>query len=232
MSGKPRPAASYQGQGRENMKQHRGCAILVLCLILGVPSPSLAADSLNLAFAADAVVVSALEPGAQVVYFSISRSSEGFIPQTRRDAEILRDEDLDGVLRVPLAGLPPVKFLAVAVELESGRFGVLTPAGSPAIARPFPGRSVLSDRLDQLADDRRYVELLVVRPGSGGWCLSAGDGSPVDLSPASDGVILTAVDAMEPIGSSPPAPDACVAGDVVVRVAPRRMEYYAGRLEP
>ncbi len=213
-------------------KRGSTAAILALCLVLGVASPGLAADSLSLAIDDDDVVVSELEPGAQVVYFSISRSSEGFIPQTHRHAEILHDEDLDGAVQVTLEGEPPVKFLAAAVELESGRFGVLTAAGSPARALPFPGRSVLSDRLDQLADDGRYVELLLVRPGSGGWWLSAGDGSPVDHSASSDGVILTAVEAMEPIGSSPPAPAAYAAGDVVVRVAPRPMDYYAGRIEP
>ena len=214
------------------MRKRGTTAALALCLILGFVSPGIAASSLDLAFADDAVVVSALEPGAEVLVFSISRSSEGFIPQTHRHAEILHDEDLDGAVRMTLEGEPPVKFLAVAVELASGRFGVLTPVGFPGSALAFPGRSALSEGDDQLADAGRYVELLLVRPGDGGWWLSAGDGSPADHSAASDGVILTAIEEMEPIGSSPAAPAECAAGDVVVRVAPRRMEYYAGRIEP
>ena len=108
----------------------------------------------------DALVVSGLEPGAEIVYFSVSRFSAAYVPRTERHAERLADEDADGEVRIALDRPMPRKFLAVAVELPTGRFGVWTPDSSPGREVAFPENSL--------------------RPGPS-------DGTPTDESPSSDG---------------------------------------------
>jgi hypothetical protein len=89
----------------------------------------------------------------------------------------------------------------------------------------------MDDQRDRLSDRGRYVELLLVRPGVGAWWLSAADASPADLSPPSNGLTVVAIDAMAPVAGGPEAPEEVRAGDVLVRVAPRSMEYYAVQID-
>ena len=64
--------------------------------------------------------------------------------------------------------------------------------------------------------------MLLLRPGKGAWTLTTGDGRATDESPASDGWVFTAPDAMAPIGEAGEAPEAFEAGDL--------MEYFALRI--
>jgi len=206
---------------------------LLSVLVAASAPPSFAAPPLEMAFDGDAVVVSDLEPGAELVYFSVRRFAAAYVPRTERRAELLLDEDADGEVRIALDEAVPPKFLAVAVELASGRFAVLTPEGSPAREVAFPAHSLENgpgDRLERLEDEQDYVELLLVRPGVGAWALTTGDGTPTDESPSSDGLVLTAVTSMEPIGRSGAPPEEYEKDDLLVRVAPRLMEYYAVRI--
>ena len=207
-------------------------ALLSWLLVTNAP-PSFAAPPLGMAFDGDAVVVSDLEPGAELIYFSVSRFSAAYVPRTERRAERLVDEDFDGEVRIALHRAVPPKFLAVAVELASGRFGVLTPMGSPAREVAFPAHSLRpgpGNRLDRLADETDYVELLLVRPGSGAWALTTGDGTATDESPSSDGLVMSAVTSMLPVGTSGAPPEEYQKDDFLVRVAPRVMEYYVARI--
>lgn len=230
----PRPHASFL----------RGTALVLLFCLAGLPCLA-APPPLALAFDDGAVVVSGLDtdsdlgtgsgldPAGEIVYFSIRRSAPAYVPRTTRRTERFVDDDGDGEIRVELEGAVPPKFLAVAVELATGRFAVLTPEGSPARQVAFPAASLVAgpgNRLDRLEDDRDYVEILLVRPGAGVWHLMSGDGTPSDESPASDGVVRTSIESMLPIGDSGRPPSEYAQDDLLIRVAPREMEYYATRI--
>jgi hypothetical protein len=195
--------------------------------------PGGADPGLGLTLENGAVVVSQLEPGAEVVYFDVCRFSDAYIPRSAHHANIRNDDNRDGVVAVELARELPRKFLAVAVELATGRFGVFRPAGAPGREIAFPGDSLQQGpggRLDRLASSGQYLELLLVRPGIGAWQLTTGDGTPTDESPSSDGVVVNALEMMRPVGDGPLPPEELEEGDVLVRVAPRQMEYYAVRI--
>lgn len=217
--------------------EFRSCFIprtLATCLLLATPTLGMAMSPLRLDFDGEAVVVRDLEPGAEVVYFSVSRSVKAFVPRTERRADRHLDEDNDGEVRISLDQAIPAKFFAVAVELSSGRFAVLTPQGSPAREIAFPADSFGQGpgrRFDRLEDRGDYEELLLVRAGLGAWTLTTGDGAATDESPSSDGMVRTSVSSMQPVGDSGPPPDEYESDDLLVRIAPRAgMEYYTARI--
>jgi len=202
-------------------------------LLFTVAPPSFAAPPLGITSDGDAMVVTGLEPGAEIVYFSVSRFSAAYVPRTERRSERLADEDADGEVRIALDRPVPPKFLAVAVELLSGRFGVWTPDGSPGREVAFPENSLRpgpDQRLDRLEDGNDYVELLLVRPDRGAWALTTGDGTPSDESPSGDGLVLAALASMVPVGDSGEPPEEYEKDDLLLRVAPAEMEYYLARI--
>lgn len=198
-----------------------------------VSAPTAAMPPLEMAFDGPTVEIHNLTPGPEVVYWSVTRDSAGFAPRTVTRAERALDSDADGIVRIDRETPPPRKFLAVAVELASGRFAVLTPKDGPAREIAFPAQSLQSSRgqrLERLENDRDYVELLLVRPGVGAWGLTTGDGAVSDEGPSSDGSVVSSPLSMVPIGESGPPPEEFLKDDLLVRIAPRQMEYYALRI--
>ena len=231
---------------RPREKPYTLFARLSCWLVVAMGAPGWASSPLSMSFVGDAaaghsVVIADLDAGAEIVYFSVSRFSTGFVPRTERRSEVLVD-DGDGEIRVPLDRAPPPKFLAIAVDLSTGRVGVLTPPGSPARVVPLPVTSLVESpgqRLDKLEESKSYIEVLLVRSerlsrdssSAGAWALTTGDGTASDGSPASDGLVRTAISDMEPVGMSPPPPLEFESGDLLVRVAPEDMGYYVARIE-
>jgi hypothetical protein len=207
---------------------------LAAWLLLVTPTAGMAMTPLRLDFDGDAVVVSDLEPGAEIVYFSVSRSVVTFVPRTEARTDLHVDDDKDGEIRIPLERIVPPKFLAAAVELASGRFGLLTPEGSSVREIAFPADSFGQEpgrRYDQLEDHSDLGVMLLVRPGVGAWSITTGDGAPSDESPPSDGLVRTSASAMQPVGESGPPPDEYQKDDILIRVAPRAgLQYYATRV--
>lgn len=195
--------------------------------------PALADRPLSLSLVEGALVVDDVEPGSTVVLTTIERASRGYIMRNTRRDYWLVDEDADGTVSIATEGEVPAKFIAVAMEIESGRFDVWLPEGSHAreIALPLHAlQNGSGERLSRLEDDRRYVELLLVRPGVGAWWLGTGDGTVQDESPSSDGITLTALSSLKVLGDSGPAPEEFLRNDLLFRVAPQEMEYYVARI--
>jgi hypothetical protein len=157
------------------------------------------------------------------------------LPYNWRQDEIFADSDGDGEVRIPLSEPPPIKFMAITVELSSGRFGVLTPQGSPAREVALPAHSLLAgpgDRLDRLDYQSSYLELLLVRPPDGVWRLTTGDGTPSDDGPSSDGRVLTSPRFLLPVDDGMGPPDQYEVGDLIFGVSPMTMpmQYFAARI--
>jgi hypothetical protein len=190
-----------------------------------------------MAFDEDAVVVTGLEPGGTVVFFSVARSVGSYVPRTTSRADLLAEDadGKDGEVRIPLEGGVPAKFFAVAVEMASGRHAVLMPEGRPAREIAFPADGFgegLGRRFDRLEDAGDLAMFLLVRPGVGGgaWSLATGDGASSDEGQPNDGLILTSASALQPIGKSGPPPEEYEKDDLLVRIAPRAGTYYATRV--
>ena len=207
-------------------------SLVASAVIFATPATLVADPPLALSLAADTVTVEKLTPGATLVYFSVARDSEGYIPRTERWERILADDDSDGIVTFELHRPAPVKYVGVAIELESGRFDTVTPEGSPAHAVAFPSQSLTGpgNRLTQIESGDRYAELLLLRPGVGVWAGTVGDGGATDSGTGGDGLILMDIANMYPVGDSGPPPEEFERDDILVKVAPLTAEYYAIRI--
>lgn len=223
------------------MNRSKYPTLIVFAGWLAVCLPSLAMTPLSMDFDQDedgeAIVVGDLEPGAELVVFMVSRSVIAWVPRSTSSADIRRDDDEDSEVTIPLDEAVPAKFVAVAIELSSGRFNVLTPQGSPVREIPAPADSFGQGpgrRFDRLQDHSDLAVMLLVRPGegddSGVWSLTTGDGAATDESPAGDGAVWTSASSMQPVGESGPPPGEYQKDDLLIRVAPRVGEYFTARI--
>ena len=214
-------------------RHHRALSAVVLAgATLVLPATLTADPPLQATLDGTTLQVSNVEAGGRVVLAYVKRWRPEYYPRTARHDEILV-ADGDGTAAVELDELPPPKFIAFAVELDSGRFDVVTPEGSPAHAVSMPVNSLQTgpgSHLDRLHLDGPQIELLLVRPGVGAWRLTQFDGGLDDLSPSSDGQILTELASMEPIDESGPPPVEYERDDILIQVAPRSMEYFVARI--
>jgi hypothetical protein len=114
----------------------------------------------------------------------------------------------------------------VAVDLSSGAFAVAAPAGYPITRAKRPSRAGLGqgDQPDELVDDRAFLIGLVVRPGTGAWAFSGGDGGPRDEDGKNDGHLRFALDKFDPLPGSPAAPAKINGQDLWFVVDPLAME--------
>lgn len=172
-------------------------------------------------------------PGGQAVWFSVAHERGEWLTSLVRRDDIVLDDDADGTVSFAVeSGVPQLSVWAV-VDLASGRFAVAAPDGTPLREIDFPGNSVTRGPrggLEVLENRGEYLEVLLVRPGSGAWGLGVGDGGASDSDNAPDGTIRAALDTMRPLATSDAAPAEFRAGDVVIVVAPHTMEIWATTL--
>ena len=121
-----------------------------------------------------------------------------------------------------------------AVDLATGGFTLAAPEGFELRQVSFPGNALGAARR-ALSDRRRFLEILVVRPGAGAdagaWGGRFGDGSPSDDDGVEDRGVRARLSSLEPIApDGVPAPDHLAAGDVVIVVDPETLQFYATRL--
>lgn len=201
-----------------------------------VPLGKAASDPAELegTFEEAAVVASKLSPGGDAVFFSVAREPQGYYHRIvrRSGVEVV---DALGEARFEVAeGEVPLKSVWVVADVATGAFSVAAPEGFFLRELPFPGRAFevgapgVVTRLRHAAEE---VDLVMVRPGEGGWSLCAWDLSPKDRDEEDDDRVVTSLadlEAVDAVGLSPPARFA--AGDVLVVINPRDLTYYATRL--
>jgi hypothetical protein len=186
---------------------------------------------LEISFLADAVEVTNLSPGAQVVWFGATQVlADDDVPEIRAYASIGEDTDADGVERLDFPDGVPLHSTWVAVDLANGKSAAAAPAGYPLRSVPWQGAGIQANEGvdDVVTDARQTANLLLVRAGEkngGAWIVEAGDGGPTDADSAVNGAVSLELSALEPLGSTAdPAPSHFESGDVVAMLDPRLLE--------
>jgi hypothetical protein len=182
------------------------------------------------------VVVRELTPGGRAIFWWLAQGISGFTPWTSRLTEVVLDEDGDGVVSVPFDGGVPEDSLWAVVDLTSGEYTLASPAVGPlrevdpprGLVASLPGRG-------EIEDERRRLEVLVVRPGTdgeaGAWTGGADDGGAGDGDGRRDGRTQARLERLEPLEEEgPPPPRALRAGDLVVAGDARDLVFWARRL--
>ncbi len=178
-----------------------------------------------LSFEPGAVVADGVTPKGRVVWFSIARVIE------RRSATIVprialvTEDDGDGKVRFELPDGVPVRSIWFAVDLETGEAGVAAPEELGLQEGQLSSRAV-STALGRFDLDRRFVYLVLVRPGVGAWMLRAGDGGASDEDGEPDGTLRAPLARLEGIGGDPlPPPLSLAPRDLLLVIDPNRMDF-------
>lgn len=208
--------------------RHSFRALLLSLVVLAVP-PAADAATPTVHFGARSVALTRLTPSGNVAWTSVSREPRGYSTLTASRSGLATADAL-GEATIELDGDVATASVWVVVDLGRGDFAVAAPEGTSFREIGFDGRSVVADpqgKLNRLVHTRPYVEFFLARPGVGAWVLTAGEGAEGDEDGAHDGSLRITLATMQPLAASPPPPEGLEAGDVLVMVDPRSLEYYA-----
>ncbi|MFY9824608.1 MAG: hypothetical protein WAM82_24740 [Thermoanaerobaculia bacterium] len=178
-------------------------------------------------FEDNAVVASGLSAGKTVVWFGIERSVDADYSSTLYQHYTTDTVASDGSARLALDHSVAAASIWVAVDLDTGAFGVAAPASSPLNQTAQTSSSLLQGAgalTDQFVDTRVYVLGLAVRPGQGAWLFGGGDGGPRDLDKSANGQLSFALDEFDPLPGSPDAPAKAGSTDTWFVIDPQAME--------
>jgi len=152
--------------------------------------PLLCAASPGLAFTEGLVTVSGMTPGGEVLLFGVARHGLVYANRYFVYREALLDGDGDGEVSFePPEGLP-WKSSWVAVDSATGEVVVGAPEPYRITVSTLPPGALAGsapDLLEELAVDEEWLEVLVVRPGVGGWGGRAFEGGVGDQDGAANG---------------------------------------------
>jgi hypothetical protein len=178
-------------------------------------------------FEDSAVVASGLSPGKAVVWFGVERLvdadfSSDLYPHYRTDTAAA-----DGTARLALDRPAAAASIWVAVDLDTGAFGVAAPPSSPLHRTAQTSSQLLQGAgpdSDQFLDTRTYVLGLAVRPGQGAWLFGGGDGGPRDLDKSANSRLSFGLDQFDALPGSPAAPAKAGSTDIWFVIDPTAME--------
>ncbi len=159
-------------------------------VVLALVSAPVCAAPFRVTLEEDAVVISGATPKSQAVLLGVTREiGEDDYPTAKRHLEVLTDEDGDGAIRYPLEGGIPGRSVFAAVDLTSGDHDAAAPQALGARRVNWRGRGPRrrNDGRDAVEDQRKLLELLVVRPQVGAWTLRVRDGGESDGDGRIDG---------------------------------------------
>lgn len=228
--------STRRGRRRPALPLRLGPALLGIMVVA-----SALADAPVVSFEEQAVRIEEATPNGRLVVFSIGKPRAHLMPLTAR-FEALVSADATGAASVELPRPMPVRSVWAVVDVESGEYVLAAPEAFGLRQVDFPGRGIGQTRR-LLADERRFLDVLVVRPAAGlpagadpaaetgAWTRTFGDGGEDDGDGAADGKLEAPFDRLRPIGDSPALPPGELRpGDVVIGVDPLTLEVYASRL--
>lgn len=209
-------------------------ALAVALALVGsvVLTPPVHAE-ISISFEAQTLEADGLTPYADAAVYGLSRGRVGWRVSTLRVATLVNDDNGDGLISLDLPRAPSGSSVWAVIELQSGEMtvspgpgGRLREVDSPANALSGSGGTV-----QHLAEEGRpYLEMVVVRPGSGAWIARLGDGGPADADGVNNGHIHAQFADMSPLGGSGSPPATLQPPDLLLVVDTRTLEFYRIRL--
>lgn len=199
--------------------------ILAAALLVAVSTfPAHAAPAV--ALESQAVVITGLTPGGEVVYFSVSREPFGYVSAVVRREGRERDVDLDGAIRIELEQPITRRSIWVVAELSTGVVSTVTPEGYPLVTSPGGGLALsVEGAFTRLGANAMRSHVLVVRPTVGAWVATLTDGSTADEDGGGNRTIVTGLAELQAVATGPPPPLELSPGDRIVEIDSDAMTY-------
>jgi hypothetical protein len=181
---------------------------------------------LQIAFEETAVAASGLTPGKQVVWFGVEHRVDADYSGEMSQRYEVGTVAADGTARLDLGRAPAPRSFWAAVDLDSGAVLLSAPNGYRLARAQRLSHLGLGQggKADELLDDRPFLMGLMVRPGTGAWAFTGGDGGPRDEDGKNDGHLRFALDKFDPLPGSPAAPAKLQGTDLWIVVDPLAME--------
>lgn len=172
-------------------------------------------------------------PGGSIVLFASGLDgSRGVIRQRRLATSV--NANATGTFEYKPERPLPYRTIIVAVDLETGRLAIGGPADYEVQVRPFP-TGILKreyDGVSGVADaEIPRAELLVVRPKTGGWQLTAAEGASGDKDERYDGRLALDFESAKAIAGEIAAPKRLKQKDLVVLIDSARLEVFTTEIE-
>jgi hypothetical protein len=209
---------------------------MTLLLTLLAPLAAFAADPppLQIAVSNQDVLMTNVTPGGTVVFYSASIANDRGILRQRKVAAMVTDTARTGSVTYSDGNAIPFRSVWVAVEMETGRFVVGGPVGYDLSLQSFPVTHLHGDTDGTIGVfDLNQVsgQMLVVRPKSGAWEVSAAEGGMGDADHARNGKLSLSVEDTQAIGNSGPPPKRLKNGDVIAVIDPHRLDVFITGLD-
>lgn len=173
------------------------------------------------------VVVSGVPTGGSIALFSCARDMVKGHTFVRTIAEVLRDDDRDGVIRYPQGAGVPRRSVWVAVDLTTGAIASGAAKSFPLVVSDLRSLELKRDLLGAIANlsfDLPRLTLLIVRPGVGAWLLVSDGDDPG----AADGRVSLAFEKAWAVdGRGAAAPKVLLLGDTIVAIDPGHLDVFA-----
>jgi hypothetical protein len=196
-------------------------------LSIGVAWAGLAQQAPTMTIGASSIVVSGITPKASVYAFGIAREKSGYFVNVVPRQITLRDDDGDGSVEWAIGSAIDFRSIWMAVDLSNGQYVAAAPQAYGATRVPLSDQHLRGAGADvtQLAFPGTFVELLVVRPGTGAWRSVVGLHGPQDEGNDADKITVSTL-RLEPQGDNhEPGPRQLKKDDVVFFVNSSRAEY-------
>jgi len=206
--------------------RHLSVLLVVVSLAAGALNAHASDRILTLTFTPSTVVVSGDAPSHEIVLIAIGIDRFGRSPLLTREVLTQSDSDADGVVTFTPRKVPE-RSLWVAVDVQDGAYGVASPVNELPATLALAA-SVWEAQRTVVTVARPYVEVLLVRPGSGSWALHGAEGGSHDADGRRDGLLTLRLDTLEGVTIESAGPAAALAGDLLVVIDPDTLQYFIG----
>jgi hypothetical protein len=196
-------------------------------LLIAAASWAQSPGTLPITFADSAVMASGLSAGKTVVWFGIERTVDADYSATLYQHYNTGTVAADGTAQLTLDHSVAAASVWVAVDLDTGAYGVNVPVAA-FLNLTLPSSSSLLQGLgsapDLFRDTRPYVLGLAIRPGQGAWLFGGGDGGPRDQDGIANGQLSFSLDGFDALPGSPAAPAKAGSTDIWFVIDPQAMQ--------
>lgn len=178
------------------------------------------------------VTVTGGQPGGKILIVGYERINGRFKVTFSRHRAYLPATDGGELVLSPRGGVPGDS-LWIGVDVQSGRFGVVSPGPLPPRELPFADDALKNDnngQLKKLVFGLPLSYLVVVRPGEGAWELTAGDGGRHDTDLSADGKTEMSIDDFRPLSDGLPALSQFRRNDLLLVFSPDQVAFSVVRV--
>ena len=210
------------------------CTFSVLILTAAAWAGTANPPTMTITVDAKSVTVSGVPPGDSVVLFSCSRLPHKRSIAVRPDAVVLNDDDRDGIVALTPAEGVSRRSVWVAVDQTTGDTATAAAPDYPLYVAPLPGDGLKRDSeggIAELAIELPRLSLLLVRPRTGAWMMTAFDGEASDHDGNGNGRVELQFESARTVAGKEKAPKHLKKGDTVVGIDPGHLDVFVGRID-